>query len=88
MGTPHGARLGVRPLPRLFRDYVVCLPCLAPTVRGWGSPHGRRGAIGGPASFDTGSLANLLAAFYGAGGVLAAALLAEFFIRARRRANR
>ena len=31
---------------------------------------------------------NLLAAFYGAGGVLAAALLAEFFIRARRRANR
>jgi VanZ family protein len=28
---------------------------------------------------------NLLAAFYGAGGVLAAALLAELFIRARRR---
>ena len=27
---------------------------------------------------------NLLAAFYGAGGVLAAALLAELFIRARR----
>ena len=28
---------------------------------------------------------NLMAAFYGAGGVLAAALLAELFIRARRR---
>ena len=32
--------------------------------------------------------ANLLAAFYGAGGALAAALLAELFIRARRRTNR
>ena len=31
---------------------------------------------------------DLEAAFYGAGGVLAAALLAELFIRARRRANR
>ena len=32
--------------------------------------------------------ANLLAAFYGAGGALAAALLAELFIRVRRRRAR
>ena len=35
MDTPHGARLGDRPLPRLFRDHVVCLPRLTSAVRGW-----------------------------------------------------
>jgi hypothetical protein len=70
------------------RVHVDVLPRLAPAVRGRGSPHGRCAAAGGPASFDTGSQANLVAAFCGLGGALAAALLAELFIRARRRANR
>ena len=72
MDTPHGARLADRPLRRLFRDHVDCLPRLAPAARGRGSPHGHRGAAGGPASFDTGSLVLfsgcILRRRWGAGG--------------------
>ena len=55
LATPHGARMADGPLPRLFRDHVDVLHRLAPAFRGRGSPHGRRGAAGGPASFDAGS---------------------------------
>jgi len=56
LATPHGARMADGPLPRLFRDHVDVLHRLAPAFRGRGSPHGRRRAAGGPASFDAGSL--------------------------------
>lgn len=57
---------------------------LAQAIGGRGSPHGFRGA-GVAAGFQTGSHAQFMAAFYGAGGVLAAALLAGVFIRVRMR---
>jgi len=80
------AALGNRALRRLFRDHVDSLPRVAPALRGRGSAHGPWGNAGGAASFTTGPLsANLLGAFYSAGGALAAALLAELFIRAQGR---
>jgi hypothetical protein len=56
MATTLGARLGDRPLRRLFRYHVDVLPRLAPAARGRGSPHDLRGGAGGLASFNAGSL--------------------------------
>ena len=63
---------------------LVCFAWPRPFV-GWGSPHCLRALLEGLQAFTPDRSANLLAAVCGAGGALAAALLAEFFIRARRR---
>jgi hypothetical protein len=51
----HGARLAIRSLHWLFRDHVVFLFRLAPTVRGRRSHHGRCGPARRSASVYAGS---------------------------------
>ena len=85
MAAPHGARLADRALPRLFA--VTSIVCLA-----WPGPFVVGGALMVVAALlealqglTPDRTPNLLGAFWGAVGALAAALLAELFIRARRR---
>ena len=57
---------------------------LGPGHSSSGSPHGHRGAIGGPASFNTGSPCRFQAVLFNAGGALTVAVLAELFVRVQR----
>jgi hypothetical protein len=56
MGAPHGARLAVRPLHRLFRNHVVFLLRLASALPCRGNLYGPRGTAGRSAGFYTGSV--------------------------------
>ena len=80
-GNPHRPWLGDRAFRGLFCVHADVLPRLAQAVRGRGSSHDSRSSVGGLQALTADRSSNILAAFYGAGGVLAAALLAELFIR-------
>jgi len=68
-----------------FRDHTDCLFRVAPAVRGRGSPMIFSMLLEGLQALAPDLTPNLMAAIDGAGGVLAAALLAELFIRVRSR---
>jgi VanZ family protein len=82
LAAPHGPRLADRARPRLLRGHVDCLPRLAQTTRGRASSHGWCSMLlEGLQALTPDRHANFLAGLYGAGGALAAALLAELFTR-------
>ena len=85
LAAPHGARLAARARPRLFRGHVDCLP--RPAVRGrWALM--AAAPLPGLQGLTPDRHPDFLAALCGTGGALAAALLAEGFIRAWRRVLR
>ena len=88
LGAPHGARLADRPLPRLFRDHVACLIAWPRQLVVGGALMAMAALLEGLQALTPDRSSNLFAAFCGASGALAAALLAELFIRARRRPAR
>ena len=67
-----------------FRNHAVCLLCLAPAVRGRGVLMAAAALLEGLQAFSPDRSANLEAALCGAGGALAAALIAQLFIRLSR----
>ncbi len=84
LDTTHAARLADRPLPRVFCNHIVCLRCLAAAIGGWGVLMAASVLLEGLQAFTPDRTANLVAALWGAGGVLAAAVVAELFMRAWR----
>ena len=84
LAAPHVTRLGDRPLGYFAITLPVCFAWPRPVIVG-GALMVFAALLEWLQGLTPDRTSNLMAAFYGAGGVLAAALLAELFIRARRR---
>ena len=81
MGPAHRAWLAVRPLHWLFRDHVVFLFRLAAPLVVGVTIMAVAALLEGLQALTPDRSANLEAALWGAGGTMAAALVAELFVR-------